>query len=466
MIQKQREHWSSHLGFILAAAGSAIGLGVLWKFPYVTGENGGGLFVLIYILCTIFVGIPVFIGELILGRRAQRGAVGIFASLAPTQPFWKSAGWLGVLSSFLMLTFYSVLAGWGLSYAFMSLNQFYRGMTSQEIGGVFDILATSGDITLFWHFLFMALNVGVVYQGVRQGVEYWSKFMTIGLLFLMVGLSIYSLTLSGFGDAVKFVFYPDFSNFKSSGALEALGLSFFTLSLGQGIMLTYGSYMKRDEDIPKTSAIIGFMIIMVSVLAALTIFPVIFTFGIAPSEGPGLVFKTMPVLFAKLPAALLISTAFFVLFVFTALTSSIAMVEAVSANFIDLYGWTRKRAVLTTGIGAFIFGIPCALSRTDWLFARWPQIFGNTYFDTVNDLVSIWMLPIGGLIIAIYTGWVLDPKIAKEEFNAGSSYKWLYKPWRFFIRWVAPVAIFLVILEAAGLISVDLWFKPGLPLVG
>ena len=454
-MQKPREHWSSHLGFILAAAGSAIGLGTLWKFPYVTGENGGGLFVLIYIFCTFFIGIPVFIAELILGRKAQRGAVGIFDSLSNHSTVWKAAGWLGVIASFVLLSFYSVLAGWGLSYVFMSLNEFYKGMSPQEISGVFEILSTSGDITLFWHMAFMAITVGVVYQGVRQGVEYWSKFMTLSLLFLMVGLCIYSCTLDGFGQAVRFLFYPDFANFKSSGALQALGLSFFTLSLGQAIMLTYGSYMRQTEDIPKTSFIIGGMIILISILAGLTIFPVIFTFGFEPASGPGLVFKTLPVLFAKLPGALIISTAFFILFVFTALTSSIAMVEAVSANFIDLYGWSRKKAVLTTGISCFIFGIPSALSGTDWLFAKWPQIFGNTFFDTVNDLVSIWLLPIGGLLISIYTGWFLDPVICKEEFESGTKYKWLWKPWMFFLRWVAPLAILCILMQQAGIINVD-----------
>ena len=308
----------------------------------------------------------------------------------------------------------------------MSLNEFYKGMTPEQIGNTFELLSTSGDITLFWHLAFTTMVVGVVFQGVRQGVEYWNKFMTSTLLVLMLCLCIYSCTLDGFQQAIHFIFYPDFSNFKSSGILEALGLSFFTLSLGQGIMLTYGSYMRHTEDIPKTSFIVAFMIIIASLLAAMTIFPVIFTFNVPPAGGIGLVFKTLPVLFAKLPAALLISTTFFILFVFTALTSAIAMVETVAANFIDLYGWSRKKAVLTTGVASFIFGIPSALSGTDWLFARWPQIFGTTFFSTVNDLISIWLMPLGGLLVSVYTGWFLDRAISREEFEAGTKYKWLW----------------------------------------
>lgn len=458
-MQKQREHWSSHLGFILAAAGSAIGLGTLWKFPYVTGENGGGLFVLIYIVCTFFIGVPVFMAELILGRKAQRGAVGIFGDLSNNSTLWKSVGWLGVGASFLLMSFYSVLAGWGLSYVFMCLNEFYKGLTAEQISNVYDLLSTSGDITLFWHLAFMAITIAVVFQGVRQGIEYWSKFMTMALLFLMVGLCIYSSTLPGFGQAVRFIFYPDFANFKTSGILEALGLSFFTLSLGQGIMLTYGSYMRRSEDIPRTSGIIGLMIVVISLLSALTIFPVIFSFGIAPSTGPGLVFKTLPVLFAKLPGALIISTAFFILFVFTALTSAIAMVEAIAANLIDLYGWSRRKAVLLTGISCFVFGIPSALSGTDWLFARWPQIFGMTFFQTIDDLVSIWLLPLGGLMVAIFTGWFLDKAISQEEFMSGTRYKWLFKPWLFAMRWIAPLAIVFILFQQAGIVNVDDWFS-------
>lgn len=457
--QSQREHWSSHLGFILAAAGSAIGLGTLWKFPYVTGENGGGLFVLMYIFCTFLIGIPIFMAELILGRKAQRGAVGIFATLTHNSAVWKTAGWLGVASSFLIMSYYSVLAGWGLNYVFMSLNQFYVNRSAQEIGAIFDLLQSSGDITVFWHFVFTAITIALVYPGVRQGIEYWSRFMTSALLVLLVALCAYTVTLDGTSEAVRFLFYPDFARFKPSAALEALGLSFFTLSLGQGIMLTYGSYMRRSEDIPKTSGIIGFMIILVSLLAGLMIFPVVFTFGFAPEEGRGLVFKILPLLFAKLPGALIISTTFFILFVFTALTSSVALVEVVVANFIDLLGWTRKKAVLITGISCFLFGIPSALSGSHTIFANWPAIYGKTFFATIDDLVSVWFLPIGGLMISIYTGWFLDKSISSEEFRAGTAWPWLWRPWLFFMRWVAPAAIIIIILQKSGIIDIDALLK-------
>lgn len=459
-MQKQREHWGSHLGFILAAAGSAVGLGTLWKFPYVTGANGGGIFVLFYIFCTFFIGIPIFIAELILGRRAQRGAVGVFASLAQNSTVWKSVGWMGVASSFLIMSYYSVVAGWGVNYMLMSLNQFYVGRTPDEISAVFDILAKSGDISLFWHLIFTGITVAVLIPGVRQGIEYWSKFMTSALAVMLVSLCIYSSTLDGFAQAVRFLFYPDISNFKPSAALEALGLSFFTLSLGQGIMLTYGSYLRRSEDIPKTGGIVGIMIIVISLLAGLMIFPVIFTFGFPPEGGAGLVFKTLPILFAKLPGALLISTTFFILLVFTALTSSVALVEVVAANFMDLYGWPRRKSVWIAGAGCFIFGIPSALAGSGILFGNWVEIYGKNFFETIDSLVSVWLLPIGGLMISVFVGWVLDKEIAKDEFLAGTAFKKLWTPWMFFMRWVAPVAIICIFLQQTGLINFDKIIMP------
>lgn len=453
-MHKQREHWSSRVGFLLAAAGSAIGLGTLWKFPYVTGQYGGGVFVLIYICCIFFIGMPLFVAELILGRKAQRGAVGIFGSLL-TPPAWKIAGWLGVAASFLIMSYYSVIAGWGLNYVLMSLNQAYEGKSAEQIVNIFNTLSHSYDITIFWHFIFTSLTVAVVYPGVRQGLEYWSRIMTSGLFVLMLGLCLFSMTLDGFPAALKFIFTPDLSKFNVSGALEALGLSFFTLSLGQGIMLTYGSYMKSNEDVPLNAGIIGISITFISLLAAITIFPIIFTFGTTPQGGPGLVFKTLPLLFSKLPGSIIISTAFFILFVFTALTSSIALVEVVVANFMDLYGWTRKRAVLTVGIACFIFGIPSALSGSSILFGNWDVIYGKTFFQTVDDLVSVWLLPIGGLLISIYAGWVLDYEIIKEEFLKGTKLGFLFNGWYFFMRYICPIGILLILLQKSGILNIE-----------
>ncbi len=437
----------------MAAAGSAIGLGTLWKFPYVAGQNGGGLFILIYLFCTFFIGIPLFMAELSLGRSAQRGAVGTFTHHSGAGTPWRIVGWMGVASSFLIMSYYSVIAGWGMNYVLMSLNQFYVGRTPEEISGTFDLLASSPDITLFWHLVFMAVTVGVVYNGIRKGIEQWSRIMTSSLLVLLVGLLGYSMTLDGFGEAVRFIFYPDFAEFTPASALEALGLAFFTLSLGQGIMITYGSYMRPEDDIIKTSFIIGAMDIVVSLMAALMIFPIVFTFGAELQQGPGLVFRVLPVLFAKLPGALMISTSFFVLFVFTALTSAVALVEVVTANLIDLFGWNRKKATLVVGAAAFLFGIPSALSQCDLLFGNWTVLYGRNFFDTIDSLVAVWLLPLGGFFLAIYVGWILDSEKVRKELVQGSTLGWLWRPWHFAIRWLAPVAVLAILLQKTGIIN-------------
>lgn len=453
----QREKWGTQLGFIMAAAGSAIGLGTLWKFPYVAAQNGGGLFVLAYIFCTCFIGIPVFIAELIIGRKAQKGAVETFSALHPQGTNWKLAGWLGVISSFLIMSFYSVVAGWGLNYALMSLNQFYLNKSPQEIEGIFENLVKSGDITLFWHFIFTAIVVIFVLPGIKQGIEYWSKRMTMALLVLILLFFCYSITLEGFPQAVNFLLYPDLGCLKPSCFIEALGLSFFTLSLGQGIMITYGSYMRSTDDIPKTAVIVGLMVPLIAILISLIIFPIIFTFHDSPQGGPGLVFKTLPLLFSKLPGALILSTSFFILFVFTAITSAIAFVEVIASNFIDLYGWSRRKSVIIVGIACFLFGIPSALAGSKGLFANWEHIYGKNFFTTIDDLVSVWLLPLGGFMVAFFSGWVFDDKLASEEFQSHSTLKSMLKLWRFLLRWVAPVGILLILLQQSGLINLDSW---------
>ncbi len=457
-MKKQREHWGSHFGMIMAAAGSSIGLGTLWQFPYLVGENGGGLFVLVYLVATFLIGVPVFIVELIMGRQAQRGAVGVFGTLTHNSLFWRGVGWLSVLTSFIIMSYYSVVAGWGLNYVFMCLNQFYVGKSPEEIGHAFEILQSSGSMTLFWNVIFTAITVGVVLQGIRKGIEYWSKIMIPALIVLLLALFIYSTSLSGFGEAFRFIFKPDFANFRPSAILTAFGMAFMTMSLGQGIILTYGSYMKHSENIPSTACVIGIMDIVVSIMASLMIFPIIFSSGASPAAGPGLIFKVMPVLFARLPGALIISTCFFILFTFTALTSSIALVEVVSANFIDLYNWSRKKAVIITGAASFLVGLPSALAWSGGLFPNWQSVYGKNFFDTMTYLVANWTLPIGGLLISIYGGWFLSTKISKDEFLSGSRWSWLYYVWKFFIKWVAPTAICIVVLESVGVISIDRMF--------
>lgn len=450
-----REHWTSRLGFILAALGSAIGLGTLWKFPYVTGDNGGGLFVFIYLLFTLFLGIPLFIGELLLGRRAQRGAVGIFATLSGEDSPWRTLGWLGVLSSFLILSYYCVVAGWGLNYLMLSINQVYETRSQTEIAGIFDILNASGDITLFWAFLFLLMTFGVVFQGVRKGIELWSRVLTIALLILLIGLCIYAFTLEGFSKAIAFLFTPSHFVIKPSGIIEALGLSLFTLSLAQGIILTYGSYLKSSEDLPKTALIVGLMVVLVSLLVVLTIFPVIFTFNLPPEGGAGLIFKTLPLLFHSLPGSLILSTVFFTLFVFTALTSAMALLEVVVANLIDLYHWSRKKAVAYSTLAVFIVGIPSALSGSRDLFREWLSMYGTNFFGSIDNLVSIWLLPIGGLLIALYIGWHLKKEVVKAEFLQGTTLGSLFALWFFLIRWVAPIAVILIFLQKGGFIDLD-----------
>ena len=452
-MSQTREHWGSKLGFILAAIGSAIGLGVLWKFPYTIGQNGGGIFLFCYFVCVLLIGIPVFIAELFLGRASQRASVGAFSSLSKSNPAWKIGGWFGVISSFLIMSFYSVIAGWGMSYVLMSLNGFYQNLSSDEFVKVFQTLSHSGSITVFWHFLFTLITMGIVLSGVRKGIEFWSKIMTRALFVMLIILLIYSVQLDGFKEAVSFIFYPKVSNFTFSSALEALGLAFFTLSLGQGIMISYGSYMKKDAKIPQMAVIVGVSVVVVAILAALMIFPVIFTFNLSPEAGSGLVFQTLPYLFAKLPGALVLSTMFFTLFVFTALTSSIPFIEVVATNLMELLGWTRKKAVLLVATGTFLFGIPCALSLSQGIFPEWGAIYGKNFMDTIESLVFIWIVPVGGLITSFFVGWKLDKEFTKEAFNGTSVWRW--RVWHFFIKWVVPLTILLIIVQKSGLIDFD-----------
>lgn len=451
----KREHWGSRLGFVMAAAGSAIGLGTLWQFPYLIGQNGGGLFLIAYFVFTILIAIPVFVAELVIGRRGQRGAVGSFTALSKTGSNWKLVGWIGVLASFIVLSFYSVVAGWGLNYVLLSLTDFYDGKTPEMVKGVFSTLSHSGGIQVFWHLIFMLIISGVVYQGVQKGIEKWSRLMTSGLLIILVSLFCYSMTLDGLNEALHYLFYPDVSKLSVTALLEALGLSLFTLSLGESIMVTYGSYMKKTDDIPKVVGIVSIMNIIVSLLAALMIFPIVFTFGLSPQGGAGLVFETLPVLFAQLPGSVLLSTLFFVLLTFTAITSGIGLLETVIANCTDLYQWSRKKTVITMGSLIFIFGIPSALATSGDLFPDWIEIFGKNFFQTMGILVTNWLMPVNALCVSLFVGWRMKKKDVLEEYQQGSVWKVGKNIWYFAIRYIVPLAILLIIFGKTGIVNID-----------
>lgn len=451
----RREHWGSKLGFIFAAIGSAIGLGVLWKFPYTVGQNGGGYFLLAFILCILIIGIPVFIAELLLGRKAQKAAVMTFDTLSNGHRFWKLGGWLGVISSFLIMSFYSVIAGYGMSYILMSLTNFTEGLSAKEVADVYNYLTHSGDISILWHLIFTAITMAIVYSGVRKGIEFWARIMTRGLFIFLILLFLYSISLDGFKEAAHFIFYPNADNFRFSSALEALGLAFFTLSLGQGIMISYGSYMKKTENLPAMASIVASSVIVVALLAAMVVFPVVFTYGLTPKAGTGLIFQTLPFLFAQLPGSTIIATVFFILFVFTAITSSVAFIEVCATNLMELTHITRKKSVIISGIGTFTFGIFSALAGTGTLFPEWSSIYGMNFLDNVDNLVSTWIIPFGGLITSLFAGWVLDQRIAASEFLEGNALHRLFKVWHFCLKWIVPILICMIIFQKTGMVDFD-----------
>jgi NSS family neurotransmitter:Na+ symporter len=448
----ERGSWASGLGFVLAAAGSAVGLGNIWRFPYITGENGGGLFVLMYLVCILLVGLPVMIGEIIIGRSAQRSTVSAFKKLSGESTPWAGLGWLGIAVAYMMLSFYGVVAGWTLHYTVMSARGALAGRSAAEIGAMFEVLNQDAALNLFWFALFIGLVVLVVLGGVQRGIERWSVILMPTLLAMMVGLAIYSTTLDGFGEAFGFIFGLNADKLTSGGVLEALGHSFFTLSVGMGGMLTYGSYLSRRESIVGNAVAVTVLDTLIALLACLMIFPIIFSQGMAAEGGPGLVFTSLPVAFAQLPGGALLSTAFFALLVFAALTSAIALLEVATAYFIDEKGWNRRRATLMAGAGVMLLGIPSALTGSTTFFgSSMEQTLGANWFDLISGIVSNWMLPAGGLGMAIFAGWFLPESLRRSEFVAGTRLGGLYRAWLQILRYLVPIAVGAVFLHILGL---------------
>ncbi|MDD4895935.1 MAG: sodium-dependent transporter [Atribacterota bacterium] len=447
MNETGRGQWQTRMGFIAAAAGSAIGLGNIWRFPYITGRYGGGAFVLIYILLLIFVGYPVMNSELLLGRKTERNPVGAFRMLSPGSP-WVLVGYMGVLAGFVILSYYSVVAGWALSYVFKSGAYMAAGADSANIF-VSSISSTAGGI--FWHTLFMAICIAIVAGGVERGIERWSKILMPVLLALLIILIIRSVTLPGAGGGLSFYLRPDFSKFSGEGFLAALGQVFFTLSLGMGCMITYGSYLKKDEDIPLDAKYVVGADTLIALLAGFVIFPAVFAFGLEPATGPGLTFITLPAVFAKMGAAgHIFGIIFFALLTIAALTSAISLLEVVAAYFIDEIKWDRKKATVGMGIAIWLLGILPSLGYST--LSNVKLIKGMDILDSFDFFANNVLLPLGGLLTALFIGWFWGTDKALEEVNHGASTK-LGSSYSFLIKYVVPIAIFIVFLNSVGLLG-------------
>jgi NSS family neurotransmitter:Na+ symporter len=437
-----REKFGSKAGFVLAAAGSAVGLGNIWKFPYMAGQNGGGAFLVIYLVLVFTIGVSVMLAEFAIGRAAERNPVGAFAKLKGGA--WPVAGYLGVITGFVLLSFYSVVAGWTLAYMVKMGLGLLDGATPEDLGKTFGAFTAEPVEPVIYHAVFMALTIGVVARGVGKGIERTSRVLMPVLFVLLLALVVRAVTLPGAHDGLAFFLAPDFSKVDGGTFNAALAQAFFSLSLGMGAMTTYGSYLSRSENLPGTALWVTSLDSMVAILAGCLILPAVFAFGFDPSAGPGLVFITLPAVFSQMPLGGIFGTLFFVLLAIAALTSAVSMLEVVVAYLVDERGTHRVGATVSVGGVIFVLGIPSSLSFGVW---RTFTIGGRGFFESMDYLATNLLLPAGGVMIVLFVGWVIFPR-ALEEATSNGTQPFAWAPlWRIVCRYLAPVAIAWVLIS-------------------
>ena len=440
----KREHWSSKIGFILAAIGSSIGLGNIWKFPYVAGANGGGAFVLVYLICILIVGLPIMIAEIVIGRHTEKDPVGAFKIIGAGSR-WEFVGYLGVLSGFCIMTFYSVVGGWTLGYIVKSASgaiSSIRDMSTAE--AAFENFVSSPVEAIGYHFLFISATMFIVIRGIKNGIERWNKVLLPLLFVILLVLIVKGLSMDGALDGLSFYLNPDFSKIEFKTVIEAMGQCFFSLSLGMGAMITYGSYLSRNEKVLGSSLQIVAFDTLAALLSGLAIFPALFAVGMTPEKGPGLTFNILPVVFSRMSYGAVFATLFFILLFIAALTSAISLVEVVVAYVTDEKGWSRRKAVLIFGTAIFILGIPAALSFG--VLADFRPFFGNTYFDFMDKLTTFYMLPIGGMFIALCLGWKYGLDRTMHELDIDTRNVLLERAWAVTIKYVSPLVLAVILI--------------------
>jgi NSS family neurotransmitter:Na+ symporter len=450
-------YWSSRFAFVLAAAGSAVGLGNIWKFPYVAGENGGGAFVLLYLLCIVIFGIPVMMSEVLLGRRGRSSPINTMTTIAREEKrsrMWRLLGLMGVLAGFLILSYYSVIAGWALAYVLETASGTFSGLTSEQAGDVFNNLISNPQRLLFWHSVFIILTMLVVVRGVSNGLEKAVRILMPALFVLIIIMIGYAVFEGEFIEGLKFLFTPDFSKISPEVVLKAMGQAFFSLSLGMGAIMMYGAYLPDDASIATTSFQVAFADTLVAILAGLAIFPIVFANGLEASQGPGLIFNTLPLAFGQMTGGLVFGTIFFILLVFAAWTSAISLIEPAVAWLIEKFSISRFVSSMICGLVVWGLGLGTVYSFNSW---KKIEVFngtfleGKSFFDLLDYLTSNIMLPLGGLLICIFAAWLMTEKSRREELKIKNEVA--YKVWRFLARYVTPIGVTLIFLHVLGILE-------------
>ncbi|PID20890.1 hypothetical protein CSV61_12705 [Sporosarcina sp. P3] len=448
-MERRKEQWSSKLGFIMSSAGAAIGLGAIWKFPYVTGMSGGGAFFLLFVVFTILIGLPMLVSEFIIGRGSGKEAISAYKKLAPASA-WPWIGKLGVAGCFLLLSFYSVVGGWVFVYSGLSIGGkvISEGASYSE---QFGSIVGSPITTLIGLLLFTIINILIVSSGVQNGIEKANKYMMPLLFVFFIILVVRSLTLPGAMEGVSFFLKPDFSSITRESVLYALGQSFFSLAVGFSCMVTYSSYLKKDVSLTSSASSVVGMNLFVSLLAGLAIFPAVFAFGQEPAAGPELLFMVLPAVFSQLPLGQVFLALFLILFLFATLTSSFSLYEIIVAAMTASGKRTRKSVTWLIGAVVFIAAIPSALSSST---LSGLLIFDKSVFDATDYLVSNILLPAGSLLIALFIVHKMDQILVRDEFTQyNTQFKGFYSLWRFLMKWVVPLTIIVVFLNTLGIVK-------------
>lgn len=439
--------WAHKGTFLLAAVGSAVGLGNLWRFPYLAGENGGGAFILIYALTIAAVGIPILIAETLLGRASRKSPImGMKDLIAEhdSHSGWKIIGWMGALAAFIILSFYSVIAGWAIHYTGLMFSGSLSGASAEVIGAGFNDLLASPGLLILYHSLFMGLSVLIVGMGVQKGIENSLRFMMPALFIILLVVLIYSAIEGDLSAALKFLFTFNIDDLSLEGWLDAMGQSFFTLSLGMGAIMAYGAYMSSEASLTRTAISIAVVDTMVALVAGVAIFALVFGQGLEAAQGPGLMFVTLPLAFADLPGGGLLGGVFFILVIGAALTSAISLVEPVAGYFIEKFNISRPKAVVLMGLGCWLLGLLTVFSFNIWSTESFTHdLFGKSPFDTLEFMTNV-MMPLGGVLIALFVGWSLSRHIVNEQMATSSA--WL-SVWQILVRFVAPTAVTFVFLR-------------------